>query len=126
MTESEVESTADVERAALAALARLARGTHGLGEIATLLERQCMHGKMAKSCECPIAKYLLWAVQAERVVVGHCYIAIHTAAGRDIRLDTPQWVDAFILEFDQGVYPALIERESDANQRDTGVLPTDA
>lgn len=126
MTKSEVESNADIERRALAALARLARGTHGLGEVALRLEEQCMQGQLTTACECPIARYLLWALQAERVEVGHCYIGIIKTGGLPTSIDTPKWVGAFILEFDQGLYPSLIEGESGADQRRTEPLPPDA
>jgi len=90
-------------------------------EVADTLKRGGHTGRARQSCECPVANYLR----------AHCRSQPHVNAGSVVLVEpetdatievvtTPYAVGDFILAFDKGDYPELIQHISNAFEEGNG------
>jgi hypothetical protein len=104
------------------ALAELDKG--GSEDVAAVLAELGIVGQRDNDCACPIANYLVRVLpDAEYVQVGGGAAYI-TGTVRDdlgyswpvvVHTETPDSITAFVEDFDQGIYPELIEKTEEVS-----------
>jgi hypothetical protein len=89
-----------------AALAKLPRGHR---KIADYLEREGITGVVQMACACPLARWLRKELEIPLVEVGGNIIFAYTISGETIWREPSRIVERFVVEFDRGAFPTLID-----------------
>lgn len=101
-----------------AALADLDKG--GSEDVAMRLQELGIRGVRGNECGCPVANYLGRVLGADTVMVSRGEVFAYGTAYEDwngfpqpldlrLHADLPDSVSAFVEDFDQGIYPELVD-----------------
>lgn len=79
-------------------------------DVAASLRKLNCRGHRNSGGECPVARFLIWAGCTD-VFVDHHIFSATAPNGQQVCCSTPRAAAAFVLRFDDGVYPDLVAQE---------------